>query len=199
MQGFVLIVFAKDTDPYSVEIPKGEEFRAVLQTTLDSDRIRKDEEVSAVIQDDWYYNNILIAPRGSVINGKIVKSRKSGNYLKNGNISLQFHEIVTPTGILQITTNVVKVTKGKFRGLKLTGKFIAGALIGAMRTVDLFEFMILPVMAVAGLISGIMNISEYGSEAVLPAGTSLGLRTRKKVLIHKPLPPQSLYVPVLIN
>ncbi len=197
-QAFMLSAFADDS---AVDIPKGEAFSAILQTTIDSDKISRNESISAVIQEDWYYNNILVAPRGSILNGKIVKFRRSGDYLRNGNFSLQFYEIVTPQGILSVTTNIVKVTKGKMRGLKLTGKFLTGMFMGALYSLSEFTFILYPVVAISALIGGFMNLSDRGSEAVLPAGTTMRLRTKKKILNFKPFyrqnTLQTLYVPVL--
>jgi hypothetical protein len=176
-----LPVFADDTVPSAINIPKGEELRAVIQTSIDSDKISHNEQISAVIQEDWYYKNILIAPRGSILNGNIVKIRRSGDYLRNGNISFRFYEIVTPQGIISVKTNIVKITKGKMRGLKVFVKFLSGFILGGLASVIETNFIFLPVVAAAGLVVGFANASDRGSEAILPAGTSIILRTKTKI------------------
>ena len=160
--------------PSMTQIPKNEHFEAILQSSVSSNNIKEGDIVSAVVRDDWYYNGSLVAPAGSVVYGKVVKSQASGGFWRNGSFSLQFNEMVTPDGIIYITTDKIKIKQGKMRWLKVFVKFLSGAAVGALAAGDSYA------AAPAALIMGAMNASEGGSETVLPSGSVLNLRLKKR-------------------
>ncbi|MBQ3641568.1 hypothetical protein II906_06580 [bacterium] len=167
-----------DNSQYVVNVPEKETFEAILQVSVNSDEIKKGDIVSAVVRDDWIYNGMVVAPAGSIVYGKIVKSKPSGGFWRNGKFSVQFNEIVTPDGILYVTTDDIKINKGKMRWMKVFVKFLSGAALGALSTPDSAA-----TAAATGLVTGVMNASEKGSETILPAGYVLNLRLKKHVQI----------------
>ena len=166
----------QDNIQYVVNIPKNQQFEAILQTSINSNEIRNGDIVSAIVRDDWVYDGVVVAPAGSVIYGNVVKFKRSGGFWRNGKFTIQFNEIVTPNGILYITTDEITIKQGRMRWLKVFAKFVSGAILGALATTGP-AIAAIPVAAFTGLV----NASEEGTQTVLPSGSIINLRLKKRV------------------
>ena len=81
-----------------VTVPAGQSFKAVVTAPVSSASAVEGQNVSMVLGSDFYYNNSVIAPAGSTVNGTViaVTSAKHGNL--NGKLSVRFTQIITPNG-----------------------------------------------------------------------------------------------------
>lgn len=70
----------------------------MLSSALNSETATVGSAVSATLTDDFIYNGKLIASRGSVLNGTIVKAKKAGFGNRNGQIQVVFNNLRTPQG-----------------------------------------------------------------------------------------------------
>ena len=62
------------------------------------------------LDDDWIYNNVLIAPAGSILYGKVTDSQKAGYAYGNGEIEITFNELLTTEGQkFNLAANKVKL------------------------------------------------------------------------------------------
>ena len=81
-----------------IYIQDGATFTAALLSDISSDSIVNNDRVSAELDADWIYNGQLIAPAGSILNGRAVDTKAASYAMANGQIGLLFNEIMTPDG-----------------------------------------------------------------------------------------------------
>lgn len=171
-----------------VYIFQGAVFQAVLQSPISSESIAKDDTIASVLSADWVYNGVLIAPEGSIVYGKALDAKKSGNFYKNGEISIVFNELLTPTGEkLVLESNVVTVRVDSKRAKKITANVTAGIVtgvaVGAVACLMGAGPSIIEAVAVGagiGALGGIVGAATHKGEAVeIPAGTGINVRLTK--------------------
>ena len=79
-------------------VPAGNVTNVMLSSALNSETATVGSAVSATLTDDFIYNGKLIASRGSVLNGTIVKAKKARFGNRNGQIQVVFNNLRTPQG-----------------------------------------------------------------------------------------------------
>lgn len=79
-------------------VPAGNVTNVMLSSALNSETATVGSAVSATLTNDFIYNGKLIASRGSVLNGTIVKAKKAGFGNRNGQIQVVFNNLRTPQG-----------------------------------------------------------------------------------------------------
>ena len=171
-----------------VYISEGATFQAVLQSSISSESLAKDDTIASVLSSDWVHNGVLIAPQGSIVYGKAIDAQKTGFFYKNGEISIMFNELITPTGDkLVLESNIVTVRVDGGRGKKIAANVAAGAAIGMLSGVlrgllsdDSNWKTVLIVGASLGVAGGLINAGAHKGEAVeIPAGTGINVRLTK--------------------
>ena len=60
---------------YIAKIEKGTSFEAYLKNSINTATAEKNDVITAVLTEDWIYNDILIAPQGSILKGKVSKAK----------------------------------------------------------------------------------------------------------------------------
>lgn len=171
-----------------VYIAEGATFQAVLQSSISSESLAKDDTIASVLSDDWVHNGVLIAPQGSIVYGKALASQKTGAFYKNGEISIVFNELITPTGDkLVLESNVVTVRVDGGRTKKIAANIVVGTALGALSGI-LFSGLGddgdwkkgLIIGAGIGAAGGVVNAATHKGEAVeIPAGTGINVRLTK--------------------
>lgn len=170
-----------------VYIPAGATFKGVLQSSISSASLSQNDIIAAVLYSDWYYNNILIAPQGSILYGKAVDTKKAGFAYGNGSVSITFNEILTPKGeSIKLESNVVTVSVESQRAKRITTSVVGGAIMGLVSGVlyalisggDVVNGMAIGsgVGAAGGTVRAVAN---KGEEVEIPAGTSIDIRLIK--------------------
>lgn len=129
--------------PYGVTVP------VVLSTSLSSETSSLGSNVTATLSDDFSYNGILIAPKGSVFEGTIIDVKKAGRANKNAQLAVKFHTIRTPQNFsipisaVINTTDKMGILKGgtakdgaidyaKNTGIGAGGGAVLGTALGAL-------------------------------------------------------------------
>lgn len=124
-----------------VMVPAKTTFPAVLDNVLSSETAKVGDSVSFYLDSDFYYDNNLIAPEGSRINGSVVKVKKGSYGNIDGVLQVKFSNITTPSGQIipvaaSIETNdssgVLKAGTCKSAILGYTKKALMGAAAGAL-------------------------------------------------------------------
>lgn len=160
-----------------IKVKKGSSFKVVLQTTINSDLLNKNDVIAGVLDEDWFYNDKLLAPRGSVIYGTTIKSKKSGLAYGDGNMTIVFNEILLPTGeILKIKSNFIKIRMEGNRTVKCSVNILINTVLGAIVGGGVGYIAGAGVGGIVGIIGTVM---QEGEEAILPAGTMINIRTTK--------------------
>lgn len=167
-----------------VYIDAGATFVAILQSSISSASLAKGDTIAAVLQDDWFYNGILIAPQGSIIYGKTIDAAKARGGYGSGRLAIKFDEMLTPNGDqLLLTSNVVEVVVDDKRWWKVAGNVLVGAAAGALLSLmfvsgddrDKSTGAIIGA-GLGGVAGGIRAANQKGEEIEIPAGTAIQVR-----------------------
>lgn len=153
-------------------ITKGTTFNAILNSPISSESVQNNDLITAQLKDDWVVASYVIAPEGSIIQGKVVKNQTAGAAFKNGSIAINFDKIIKPDGeIINILANKVVVTVDSSRA-KNIGFLVGGnALLTAASMGSSWESMALG--AGYGAVIGLINLSRTNGENVsVPEGTN---------------------------
>ena len=170
-----------------VQIPEGSSFNVNLQSTINSQSLASNDAIAATLTEDWYYNDMLIAPKNSVVYGVAVDTQKAGLAYKNGQLGITFNELLTPSGQkISLSTNTVMLKVDASRVLKITGNVLCGAVMGLL-TGTVYTLISggnvakgLAVGAAAGAAGGsLFAVTRTGQDVELPAGTKLNIRLTK--------------------
>ena len=70
----------------------------MLSNSLSSESTTVGSPVSVTLVNDLMYNGKLIASKGSVLNGTVIKAKKAGFGNRNGQIQVIFNTMTTPQG-----------------------------------------------------------------------------------------------------
>ena len=175
-----------------VMIPDGTSFTAALLSDISSESIVNNDRISAELDQDWIYNGQLIAPAGSILNGRAVDTKSASFAMGNGQIGLLFDEIMTPDGaIIPLKTNKVYIVGNNSRALNITKRVAGGAAAGLLLSGISMLFGADPTQALIygmsiGAGSGaITAISSKGEEIQLIEGSQL------QIMLTQPLTVQT--------
>ncbi|MBR2525169.1 TrbI/VirB10 family protein [bacterium] len=126
---------------YLVSVPAGSVVPAVTTMDFSSNTLTQGQLVQMALGSDFYYENKLIAPAGSMLTGTVVTCKKATWGGINGKLKITFTQITTPQGIQIPINGIIKTTDGSgllVGGTKLdvakeyTKDAAAGAAIGAL-------------------------------------------------------------------
>lgn len=157
-----------------VSVPAGTAIPTTATMELSSDNLVLGQSVTATITNNFYYNNALIAPIGSSVNGTVIQVKKAGRAGINGQLMIKFTHIITPYGqIIPIQAKIQTddgsgLLKGgtKMNSAKDYAKDIAiGSAAGA----------------VAGVAMGPLSGGKAGKGAVYGTAIGAGLGLAKSI------------------
>ena len=100
-------------------MPAGIKADVILSQEINSNTAIVGQTINAIFTDDFKYNNAVIAPAGSIIEGSIVYNRKAGYANKPAQMQIRFTKIRTPYNNL-IPINAVILTSDSTGILKGT-------------------------------------------------------------------------------
>lgn len=75
---------------------------------LNSNALLAGQTVSVVLPENFFYNDILIAPKGSVLTGNVIEVERAKQDGTDGKLQLRFSVITTPYGLQIPIVAVVK-------------------------------------------------------------------------------------------
>ena len=78
-----------------VMVPAGASVKAMLTAPLSSEYTTAGQTVSLALNDDFYYDDKLIAPAGSTIYGTVIESSKAKRGSINGKLCVRFTQILS--------------------------------------------------------------------------------------------------------
>jgi len=169
-------------------VSEGQSFDVALQSSISSGSLANSDTIASTLVDDWVYNQQLIAPRGSVVYGRALDTKKAGMFFADGTMSITFDSILLPNGEqIPLTANVVKIkSKATKRVAKSTIRVVSGALVG-VATGLLYALASggdvtrgLTVGASMGAAGGLVSAATARGENVeIPAGTIINVRLTK--------------------
>lgn len=95
-----------------IYVPSGTVFPATATMELSSESLQLGQSVCIALSQDFYYNNTLIAPIGSSVNGTVIRVKKAGKSGENGLLSVKFTNIITPYGQMIPMSGKIKTDDG---------------------------------------------------------------------------------------
>lgn len=177
-----------------VRVDAGQQFNAVLSSTISSDSITNNDKISALLESDWVVNGTLIAPAGSIVSGSVVDSRAATFAMGDGKIGLNFNQIMTPDGkVIQLTTNEVYIVGDSPRAKRIAGR-VAGGALGGLLLGALFLLggadptgALVSGAAIGGAFGAASAVAQKGEEVYVPEGTVL------QIMLAEPMTAQPYY------
>ena len=183
-----------------VTVPAGEVFRAVVTTPVSSETAVTGQIVTMALGSDFYYNNSLIAPAGSTVQGTVIDVSKAKHGSLNGKLAVRFTSIITPNGqnipisaVIKTSDNTgvliggtkLDVTKDYVKDLALGAG--AGALAGVIisplagGSIGRGTALATAVGAGGGLAK---SIWDKGSDVVVPLNSGLELILTQPITVN---------------
>ena len=148
-----------------VTVPAGANFPATLTAELSSETAATGQAVSLVLNKDFYYNNKLIAPSGSMVNGTVVEVTHAKHGSINGKICVRFTQIVTPMGSQIPISGIIKTDDN-------SGVLTAGTKVDVAKEYTKDLAVGSAAGALSGLVFGALAGGSVGRGAAL--GTAVG-------------------------
>lgn len=148
-----------------VVVPAGTSVNITTTTVLSSETASLGQAVSAVLTSDFYYNNILVAPAGSMLQGNVTLAKKGNRAGINGKLQVRFTQIVTSTGNTIPISAMIKTTDG-------TGILVAGTAKESAKGYVKDVGVGAGAGALAGLVGGAISGGSVGQGAAI--GTAIG-------------------------
>lgn len=185
------VVSNNSEQKYSAIIEKMEPFHninlsVVLQSTINTASLEENDRISALLQNNLYIDNKLIAKQGSIVYGTVLKTEKAGRAYADGSIQLSFDKILTTEGeelTLQIEP-VVYSNQQSHRSAKIAGN-LAGAIAlgtalsaiaGSIGETDNWGRTLAVGAGIGAVTGGFSVLSATGEEFELKEGTVLHLK-----------------------
>lgn len=174
-------------------VGKGDNLDAYLQNPINTATANVNDNITAVLNSDWRTkNNLLIAPKGSIITGRLTEAEHARRGLRNGKVTISFDTLLTPDGkTYNITTKPIDfnvTNEGKAQ--QIIADFATSALIGAGVGLLMGLFTDDPSnmlkgaaigAGVGGLTSAVPNVVDTGIDAEIPAYTSVQITLKKDI------------------
>ena len=148
-----------------ITVPAGENVPALVTMPLNSANLTLGQAVSLALGSDFYYNNNLVAPAGSTINGTVLEVSKAKRGSINGKLLLRFTQIITPYGIQIPISAVIKTDDG-------TGRLVGGTKMDVAKDYAKDLAVGAGAGAVSGVVFGALSGGKVGRGAAL--GTAVG-------------------------
>lgn len=148
-----------------VMVPAGATMSAVLTTPLSSETAVAGQAVSLALHKDFYYNNKLIAPSGSVVTGTVIEASKAKHGSINGKLCVRFTQINTPYGTSIPISAVIKTDDS-------TGVLVGGTKADVAKEYTKDLAIGSAAGALSGLVFGALAGGSVGKGAAL--GTAVG-------------------------
>jgi hypothetical protein len=145
---------------YVARVESGTKLNVYLQGAINTSTAVEGDRVIAVLTQDLKCNGATVAPQRSLLYGILTKARHAQYGSRNGKVTIDFNQIVTPDGkTYDISTEKIdfSVTNdGKI------GEVASNAVVGAA------------VGALAGLLIGALTSQGIGTAAAIGAGVGAG-------------------------
>lgn len=121
----------RDLNGRVVTIPAGTVINLKLQSDINTVSLSKNDTVTAELRSDLIYDDVLIAPAGSILYGKPINIKRAGYKYGNSSVELSFNELMTPDGkSLNLCTETIKLKTNIKNPGKITRDIAFGSTIG---------------------------------------------------------------------
>jgi len=157
-----------------VYVPSGTTIPATATMEISSENLMLGQNVCVTLSKDFYYNNSLIAPLGSSINGTVINVKNAGRAGTNGQIMVRFTNIVTPYGQMIPISAKIQTDDG-------TGLIKGGTKMDTATDYAKDIAVGTAAGAVTGVIMGPLSGGSVGKGAVYGTAVGAGLGLAKSL------------------
>jgi hypothetical protein len=166
---------AQPARPSQIVVQSGTILLVTLDSTLSTDRTRRDERFSARLTHDLVSNGVVMVPAGTRVFGRVTESRSAGRVAGRPELSLRLRELDINGTLVRIRTNDFSDTgASSFRGTARNAGLGAG--VGA-------AFGGGEGAARGAAIGGATSVLSRGDSITIPAGSILEFRLTD-TLVH---------------
>ena len=163
-------------------VPAGTEINVKLQSDISTASLSTDDSLTATLLNDFIYDDVLIAPAGSILYGKALSAKRAGYAYGNASVEIAFNELLTPDGkSFRLSTETIQLKTDTNRAGKITRDVavgtvvgVVGGLVGALLGLDLKNSILWGLSA--GAASGTMH-------AVLQRGDNVEIQSDQNLKI----------------
>ena len=141
---------------------------------ISSENLVLGQNVCVTLSQDFYYNNNLVAPIGSSINGTVIDIKNAGRAGINGQIMVKFTNIVTPYGQMIPISATIQTDDG-------TGILKGGTKMDSATDYAKDIAVGTAAGAVAGVIMGPLSGGKVGKGAAYGTAVGAGLGLAKSL------------------
>jgi len=89
-------------------VPPSTTMTVLTTYELNSNALLPGQTVTVALPDNFFYNDVLVAPKGSIITGKVIEVEQAKQNGLNGKLYLRFSLITTPYGLQMPIVGVIK-------------------------------------------------------------------------------------------
>lgn len=157
-----------------VVVPAGTTIPSVVSTPISSEFLTMGQPVSVTLGSDFYYNNCLIAPAGSAVNGTVVQVKKATHGTVNGNLRLRFTEITTPYGSRIPISAQIRTADG-------TGLLVGGTKMDSVKGYAKDMGVGAGAGALTGLVASAISGGAIGKGTAIMTGVGAGAGLAKSL------------------
>ena len=157
-----------------VKLKKGTELPISLKTPIDTSTVQENDVVEAFLNDKLEIDGTVVAEQGSIVKGKVIKSRNGSSGIKNGKVSIVFDKIITTENrVFNITTKKIDfVISENGKWISVTRTLLLVLLAGALTVCTGGLGAEALIMGVCALGMEIHNIAQKGgTDTMIPALT----------------------------
>ena len=146
-------------------VPAGTAIKTVLTSPISSEYTTVGQTITVALCEDFYYNNQLIAPSGSIVYGNVIEASKAKRGSINGKLCIRFNHIQTPFGTQIPISGVIKTDDN-------SGVLIGGTKLDVTKEYAKDLAAGSATGALSGLVFGALSGGNVGRGAAL--GTAVG-------------------------
>lgn len=155
-----------------ITVPAMTTFSVMTTYELNSNALLTGQTVTVALPENFTYNGVMIAPKGSVLTGNVIEAKKARQNGTDGKLNMRFSLITTPYG-LQIPIVAMIKTKdlsGVLVGSNEKEKSEKIAKLTKSNSVDVDEMLL-------------KTIWNFGENVVVPANTTLNIVLAQPITI----------------
>ena len=157
-----------------VTIPVGSAIPAVTSMELSTANLQPNQYIGLTLNQPFYYNNTLIAPAGSVINGNVAEVKNAQRTGRNARLRVVFTNITTPYGQTIPITGYIKTSDN-------TGTLVGGTAMDTTKDYAKDLAVGAGSGAVMGVIGAAVSGGSIGKGAALMTAVGAGMGLAKSL------------------
>lgn len=114
-----------------ITVPAGTRILIRMIDSIDSNKQKTGDRFTASLETNLQAENVVVAPRGSVVHGRLAQASSAGKMSGSSQLTLELTDIVINGTAYPLLTSTYEI-KGQGEGKKTAGKVVGGAGLGAL-------------------------------------------------------------------